>query len=107
MTNNSSSPYFIENQDVFSRMSDCMEQVTFTPPGFCPVIFDSLLCFTMTSAGSTQTAPCPADHPVFNAANSSASKLCQEDATWWKHPETNLTWSDYTNCVSLGTFMSQ
>ena len=100
MANDSSSPYFIENPDVLSHM----EQITFTPPGFCSVIFDSLLCFNMTSAGSTQTAPCPADHPVFNAATSSASKLCQEDATWWKHPETNLTWSDYTDCVPVENF---
>jgi hypothetical protein len=104
MANDSSSPYFIENQDILSRLSDCIKHVTFTPPGLCPVIFDSLLCFNMTSAGSTQTSPCPSDHLVFNAVASSASKLCQEDATWWKHPETNLTWSDYTDCVPVGNF---
>ena len=104
IANDSNSPYYVDNSEVWRRLCSCIEQVMVTIPGYCPTIFDSLLCFNTTRAGHTQTAPCPADHPVFNAAQSSASKECQEDATWWKHPETNLTWSDYTDCVPVDHF---
>ena len=44
------------------------------------------------------------DHPVFNAANATAQKTCEADGNWWTHPDTNLTWSDYTNCVPQSSF---
>jgi calcitonin receptor-like len=28
-----------------------------------------------------------------------AFKVCLENGTWFKHPETNKTWSNYTTCV--------
>ena len=33
-----------------------------------------------------------------------AHKLCEEDGTWFRHPETNKTWSNYTTCVNLDDF---
>ena len=30
-----------------------------------------------------------------------AFKYCTEEGEWWKHPQTNLTWSNYTNCVDF------
>lgn len=31
--------------------------------------------------------------------NRMAFKVCLDDGTWFKHPETNKTWSNYTTCV--------
>ena len=28
-------------------------------------------------------------------------KTCTDEGEWWRHPETNLTWSNYTQCVNL------
>lgn len=28
-------------------------------------------------------------------------KTCLEDGTWFRHPDTNVTWSNYTTCVDL------
>ena len=30
-----------------------------------------------------------------------AHKLCTEQGTWFRHPESNLTWSNYTTCVDV------
>lgn len=29
-----------------------------------------------------------------------AHKLCSSDGTWFRHPDTNKTWSNYTACVN-------
>jgi calcitonin receptor-like len=33
-----------------------------------------------------------------------ANRYCTESGDWWRHPKTNLTWSNYTNCVDLQEF---
>ncbi|XP_064104962.1 calcitonin gene-related peptide type 1 receptor-like [Macrobrachium nipponense] len=30
-----------------------------------------------------------------------AHKVCNEDGSWYRHPETNLTWSNYTTCIDF------
>ena len=42
------------------------------------------------------------DHPNFNSENGFAEKLCESDGSWWIHPVSNLTWSNYTHCVPQG-----
>ncbi|XP_064095215.1 uncharacterized protein LOC135207418 [Macrobrachium nipponense] len=34
-----------------------------------------------------------------------AHKVCNEDGSWFRHPETNLTWSNYTTCIDLEDLM--
>ena len=43
-------------------------------------------------------------HPFFNAENSSAEKVCLSDGTWWRHPLTNITFSNYNPCVPVDRF---
>ena len=31
----------------------------------------------------------------------SAYKTCTIQGEWWRHPETNMTWSNYTKCVDV------
>ena len=28
-------------------------------------------------------------------------KVCTEQGHWWRHPDTNMTWSNYTQCVNI------
>ena len=30
-----------------------------------------------------------------------AHKICTEDGTWFRHPQSNLIWSNYTTCVDV------
>lgn len=33
-----------------------------------------------------------------------AHKECLEDGTWFRHPKSNATWSNYTTCVDQEAF---
>lgn len=30
-----------------------------------------------------------------------AHKFCTEEGSWFRHPESNQTWSNYTTCVDV------
>lgn len=30
-----------------------------------------------------------------------AHKVCTEEGTWFRHPQSNLIWSNYTTCVDV------
>lgn len=30
-----------------------------------------------------------------------AHKVCTDEGTWFRHPQSNLTWSNYTTCVDV------
>lgn len=33
-----------------------------------------------------------------------AHKDCNADGNWFRHPETNKTWSNYTTCINFDDF---
>lgn len=70
------------------------------PPGskFCPRTFDGWGCWSDTPANTTAFIPCPTVVPGF-LSHRRAFKVCLEDGTWFRHPETNKPWSNYTTCV--------
>ena len=76
-----------ENDEyLLSRLFDCVQRVSKTIPGSCPLIFDSWSCFNSTPAGSVQKEPCP-DFEIFNFSPSRfASKECDEKGSWLVHP---------------------
>jgi hypothetical protein len=96
---NESSLYHVKDPYILSNLIDCTKEITLTPDGYCPRIFDAWSCFSATQPNSLQKAPCP-DFPVLKFAKQhSAFKLCDEDGSWWVHPVSNRTWSNYTSCV--------
>ncbi|ODN02426.1 Calcitonin-like peptide type 1 receptor [Orchesella cincta] len=38
----------------------------------------------------------------YRIQNHSATKFCTPDATWFVHPHTNATWTNYTQCTNQG-----
>ncbi|XP_041366748.1 calcitonin gene-related peptide type 1 receptor-like [Gigantopelta aegis] len=68
---------------------------------YCNATFDDMLCFNYTLAGQTVFKPCPTHmHPGFNP-EAFAEKVCQSDGTWYHHPFTNKSWTDYRPCSRL------
>ncbi|SPP89391.1 calcitonin gene-related peptide type 1 receptor [Drosophila guanche] len=65
---------------------------------FCPLNFDGYLCWPRTPAGTVLSQYCPDFVEGFNS-KFLAHKTCLENGTWFRHPVSNLTWSNYTNCV--------
>lgn len=65
---------------------------------YCPVTFDGFTCWNATSAGDTAQAPCP-NFVVGWDGNRTAFKECLEDGTWFRHPTSNNSWTNYTTCI--------
>lgn len=84
---------------------------------FCPVVFDgylkkiitnsvestantfSYLCWGPTPSNTTVIKSCP-NYVIGYDGNLMASKLCLADGSWFKHPESNREWSNYTTCIN-------
>lgn len=80
---------------------------TVPPTGVhCPGTYDTWLCWPPTPANTTVYKRCPGFVPGFST-QLSAHKLCTEDGTWWRHPATNKTWSNYTTCIPPEDDLSQ
>ncbi|BFY97768.1 hypothetical protein BsWGS_00806 [Bradybaena similaris] len=67
---------------------------------YCPPEFDSWLCWDFTRAGTVAKAQCPHDFKPGFSPHAEATKICNEDGTWFIHPMKNRTWSDYTQCAN-------
>ncbi|KAH8245475.1 hypothetical protein KR032_010858 [Drosophila birchii] len=65
---------------------------------FCPLNFDGYLCWPRTPAGTVLSQYCPDFVEGFNS-KFLAHKTCLENGSWFRHPMSNQTWSNYTNCV--------
>ena len=60
MVTNVNSSWFMSEESSVQELVSCFSMVTnSTPPGFCPVIFDSVTCFNATPPGEIQSSPCP------------------------------------------------
>ncbi|KAG8181271.1 hypothetical protein JTE90_018790 [Oedothorax gibbosus] len=64
---------------------------------FCPKTWDGAYCWPHAPAGTLVIQNCPDYIHGFNP-DATASKYCSEDGTWWKHPEFNQTWTNYSMC---------
>ncbi|XP_038079052.1 calcitonin gene-related peptide type 1 receptor-like [Patiria miniata] len=65
---------------------------------YCNMTFDTWDCWNYTRASETLVQPCPEWIPDSDPAKT-ASKICMSDGTWFRHPETNETWTNYTQCM--------
>ncbi|XP_014663609.1 PREDICTED: parathyroid hormone/parathyroid hormone-related peptide receptor-like isoform X2 [Priapulus caudatus] len=65
----------------------------------CPLVFDSLVCWNYTQAGTTAIVPCPAYVVGFDSSGF-ATRTCEEDGTWYFNTNHNKTWSNYTDCMA-------
>ncbi|XP_067131704.1 calcitonin gene-related peptide type 1 receptor-like isoform X2 [Centruroides vittatus] len=67
---------------------------------YCERTYDGWGCWNDTKAGDIAYTKCPA--LIFpNSEERTAYKVCNEDGTWFKHPHSNKTWSNYTTCVDF------
>ncbi|XP_026314057.1 calcitonin gene-related peptide type 1 receptor-like [Hyposmocoma kahamanoa] len=70
------------------------------PPAglYCEGTYDMWLCWPHTPAGTVAYLNCPDFIPGFKK-ELLAHKECTANGTWFRHPDTNLVWSNYTTCV--------
>ncbi|KAI1305977.1 Calcitonin gene-related peptide type 1 receptor [Halotydeus destructor] len=71
---------------------------------YCPRTFDGWACWNNTPAGEYAYVPCPSFVTGFRPERL-AFKTCMSDGTWFTHPLTNKTWSNYTTCVDHDDYL--
>ncbi|XP_037552721.1 calcitonin gene-related peptide type 1 receptor [Nematolebias whitei] len=62
----------------------------------CNTTWDGWLCWDEAEAGVKEQS-CPGYYDDFDT-QAMASKICTETGEWGRHPKSNRTWTDYTNC---------
>ncbi|XP_077364168.1 calcitonin gene-related peptide type 1 receptor [Festucalex cinctus] len=80
----------------------CFEKMKNDPPYnksrvYCSRNWDGWLCWGDTPAGTYTSQNCPNYFIDFDPTEK-ATKYCGEDGQWFRHPDTNRTWSNYTLC---------
>ncbi|XP_061171157.1 secretin receptor-like [Saccostrea echinata] len=65
---------------------------------YCPSVFDNIMCWPETKAGTVLEQNCPDYINNFNTKEK-ARRECLPNGTWFIHPETNNTWTDFTQCM--------
>lgn len=83
---------FLDNSKNSSFNSNFNDEPT------CPWVFDGYLCWPETIADTTVQKDCPEFVEGFDSTRQ-AHKTCLSNGSWYKHPESNIEWSNYTNCV--------
>ncbi|CRL04308.1 CLUMA_CG017405, isoform C [Clunio marinus] len=94
------------------RRAECIEfldaellkkaDITYEPGTYCDGQFDGWSCFPDTPSNTIAKVPCP---PLFEFDPTRfAHKVCESDGNWFRHPETNKTWTNYTTCIDFGDY---
>uniref|UniRef100_A0A8C0JDS6 G-protein coupled receptors family 2 profile 1 domain-containing protein n=1 Tax=Chelonoidis abingdonii TaxID=106734 RepID=A0A8C0JDS6_CHEAB len=64
---------------------------------YCNRTWDGWLCWNDAAAGTISVQRCPDYFQDFNPSEK-VTKICDQDGNWFKHPESNRTWTNYTQC---------
>ncbi|XP_071546573.1 calcitonin gene-related peptide type 1 receptor-like [Panulirus ornatus] len=97
---------FHQRQEIARRQQEChaLHATMPTPDpslgAYCPRTFDGWSCWNDTPAGTRAFVQCPDFITGFDP-HRSGHKDCQENGSWFTHPRTNQSWSNYTTCVDM------
>ncbi|KAJ0062403.1 hypothetical protein NL108_010995 [Boleophthalmus pectinirostris] len=81
----------------FQRMLKQVQHRNKTTGPVCNMTWDAWLCWEETEAGKTAEQNCPDYYEDFDP-NAIATKVCSETGQWGRHPLSNRTWTNFTNC---------
>ncbi|XP_039977702.1 calcitonin gene-related peptide type 1 receptor [Xiphias gladius] len=92
----------IVRKKILDSQYKCFEKMNRDPPYnksglYCSRNWDGWLCWDDTPAGTYTSQNCPNYFVDFDPTEK-ATKYCGEDGQWFRHPDTNRTWSNYTLC---------
>lgn len=68
-----------------------------TDGSMCKRTWDGWLCWEYMEPGVTSAQHCPNYFDDFDTSEV-ATKICTNSGHWFVHPESNRTWSNYTDC---------
>ncbi|NWW37119.1 CALRL protein, partial [Panurus biarmicus] len=64
---------------------------------YCNRTWDGWLCWNDVAAGTVSVQRCPDYFHDFNPSEK-VTKICDPNGNWFRHPESNRTWTNYTQC---------
>ncbi|XP_075464984.1 calcitonin gene-related peptide type 1 receptor isoform X3 [Ascaphus truei] len=64
---------------------------------FCNRTWDGWLCWGDVPAGTPSVQHCPDYFQDFDPSEK-VTKTCEKNGYWYRHPESNRTWTNYTQC---------
>ncbi|XP_077599040.1 calcitonin gene-related peptide type 1 receptor [Stigmatopora nigra] len=81
----------------------CLLKMSQDPPYnesglYCNRTWDGWTCWDDTAAGTQATQNCP-DFFSDAESNEKASKYCDQDGNWYRHPQSDRTWTNFTQCA--------
>ncbi|XP_042632903.1 calcitonin gene-related peptide type 1 receptor-like [Cyprinus carpio] len=93
-----------ERKKIINGQYKCFEKMNRDQPynksgPYCNRTWDGWLCWDDTPAGTYTSQNCPNYFPDFDSTEK-VTKYCDETGNWFRHPETNRTWSNYTLCIA-------
>ncbi|XP_029579032.1 calcitonin gene-related peptide type 1 receptor [Salmo trutta] len=91
----------VTRSQILSAQFECYLKIISDPPRneagtFCNRTWDGWLCWD-DSAPGTAMQLCPVYFQDFDPSEK-ATKVCNSDGQWFRHPESNRIWSNYTQC---------
>uniref|UniRef100_A0A8C8XJ43 Calcitonin receptor n=1 Tax=Panthera leo TaxID=9689 RepID=A0A8C8XJ43_PANLE len=94
--------YVLGRKKMTDAQYKCYDRMQQLPPyqgegPYCNRTWDGWLCWDDTPAGVLSHQYCPDYFPDFDPSEK-VTKYCDEKGVWYKHPENNRTWSNYTMC---------
>ncbi|XP_046875830.1 calcitonin gene-related peptide type 1 receptor isoform X2 [Hypomesus transpacificus] len=93
-----------ESKKIIDGQYKCFEKMHRDQPYnrsgvYCNRTWDGWLCWDDTPSGTFTSQHCPNYFRDFDPTEK-VTKFCGENGQWFRHPETNRTWSNYTLCNS-------
>ncbi|XP_070968641.1 calcitonin gene-related peptide type 1 receptor-like [Oncorhynchus clarkii lewisi] len=91
-----------ERKKIINGQYKCFEKMNRDQPYnksglYCNRTWDGWLCWDDTPAGTVTWQNCPNYFRDFDSTEK-ATKTCSESGQWFRHPDSNRTWSNYTLC---------
>ncbi|XP_076756933.1 secretin receptor isoform X1 [Xylocopa sonorina] len=86
----------IQNQSL-KRVAEGCRKGLIESTGWCPEVWDEILCWPSTAPGDLAILRCPRYIAGFDD-QANASKQCMSDGQWFWHDNTNSPWTNYSQC---------
>ncbi|TRY53621.1 hypothetical protein DNTS_002210 [Danionella cerebrum] len=91
----------VTREQILSAQFECYLKIMYDPPRidagpYCNRTWDGWLCWG-DSAPGTAVQHCPAYFLDFDPSEK-VTKVCDDEGQWFRHPESNRLWSNYTQC---------
>lgn len=93
---NNPNSFSMQNRTLEIKENQC-HQGNISSSGWCPEIWDKILCWPSTAPGELAILSCPSYIVGFDT-HANASRQCMMNGQWLWNSSVNNTWSNYSQC---------